>query len=64
MIIMVGRAHWARQSELRIDFESIFAVKDIAGMKMFFVEQDRFRDYDAFESVEMSFNYLNNADFV
>ena len=25
----------------RIDFESIFAVKDIAGMKMIFVEQDR-----------------------
>lgn len=48
----------------RIDFESIFAVKDIAGMKMIFVEQDRFRDFDPFESVEMSFNYLNNADFV
>ncbi len=48
----------------RIDFESIFAIKKTAGMKMFFVEQDRFRDYDPFESVEMSFNYLNNADFV
>jgi len=48
----------------RIDFESIFAVKDTAGMKMFFVEQDRFREYDPFESVEMSFNYLNNASFV
>ncbi|MCD6354243.1 MAG: sugar phosphate isomerase/epimerase [Prolixibacteraceae bacterium] len=48
----------------RIDFKSIFAQKEIAGMKMFFVEQDSFRDYDAFESVEMSFNYLNNADFI
>jgi sugar phosphate isomerase/epimerase len=48
----------------RIDFEGIFKVKDIAGMKMHFVEQDRFRDLDAFESVEMSYNYLKNAPFV
>ncbi|NOR75342.1 MAG: TIM barrel protein [Draconibacterium sp.] len=48
----------------RIDFESIFAVKETAGMKMFFVEQDRFKELDPFESVEMSFNYLNNASFV
>ncbi len=48
----------------RIDFKSIFGVKDTAGMKMFFVEQDRFKDLDPFESVEMSFNYLNNASFV
>ncbi|MDD4756742.1 MAG: hypothetical protein PHG29_11740, partial [Prolixibacteraceae bacterium] len=48
----------------RIDFESIFAVKETAGMKMFFVEQDRFRDLDPLESVELSFNYLKNAPFV
>lgn len=48
----------------RIDFESIFAIRDIAGMKMFFVEQDRFKDLDPMESVEMSFNYLKNASFV
>ncbi len=48
----------------RIDYARIFAEKNTAGMKMFFVEQDRFRDYDAMESVEMSFNYLNNAKFV
>jgi sugar phosphate isomerase/epimerase len=48
----------------RIDFERIFNAKNTAGMKMFFVEQDRFRDYDPFESVEISFNYLNNASFV
>ncbi len=48
----------------RIDFEGIFAAKETAGMKMFFVEQDRFRDLDPLESVELSFNYLNNAPFV
>ncbi len=48
----------------RIDFERIFAVKDIAGMKLLFVEQDRFRDYDPFDSVELSYNYLANASFV
>jgi len=48
----------------RIDFARIFAEKGTAGMKLFFVEQDRFRDYDTFESVEMSFNYLKNASFV
>ncbi len=48
----------------RIDFKRIFAEKDTAGMKMFFVEQDSFRDLDPFESVEASYNYLANADFV
>lgn len=48
----------------RIDFASIFAVKEIAGMKMFFVEQDRFKDLDPLESVEISYNYLKNATFV
>lgn len=48
----------------RIDFERIFAEKETAGMKYFFVEQDRFRDLDPFESVELSFNYLNQAKFV
>ena len=48
----------------RIDFERIFAEKATAGMEYFFVEQDRFRDLDPFESVEISFNYLNTAKFV
>ena len=48
----------------RIDFKRIFAEKDTAGIKMFFVEQDSFRDLDPFESVEKSYNYLHNADFV
>ncbi len=48
----------------RIDFRRIFAEKNTAGMKMFFVEQDSFRDLDPFESVEKSYDYLHNADFV
>ena len=48
----------------RIDFARIFAEKETAGMKMFFVEQDRFKDYDPMQSVEISFNYLKNASFV
>jgi sugar phosphate isomerase/epimerase len=48
----------------RINFESIFKIKETAGMKMFFVEQDSFRDYAPIESVKMSFNYLNNASFI
>ncbi|WP_299577083.1 TIM barrel protein [uncultured Sunxiuqinia sp.] len=48
----------------RIDFERIFAEKETAGMKYFFVEQDSFRDLDPFESVEISLNYLKQAKFV
>ena len=48
----------------RIDFKSIFEIKVVAGMKMFYVEQDRFRDLDPFESVEMSLNYIKNAPFI
>jgi sugar phosphate isomerase/epimerase len=48
----------------KIDFERIFAEKSTAGMKYFFVEQDRFRDLDPFESVEISYNYLKTAEFV
>jgi sugar phosphate isomerase/epimerase len=46
-----------------IDFERIFKVKDIAGMKLFFVEQDLSK-IDRFKSIKMSFDYLNNASFV
>lgn len=48
----------------RIDFASIFAEKGTAGMKYFFVEQDSFKDLDPMESIEMSYNYLNQAKFV
>ena len=48
----------------RIDFSSIFAEKKTAGMKYFFVEQDSFKDLDAFESIEMSYKYLSQAEFL
>ena len=48
----------------RIDFERIFAEKNTAGMKYFFVEQDGFRELDPFESIEISYKYLNEAKFV
>jgi len=46
-----------------VNFERVFKVRDTAGMKMFFVEQDRTK-IDRFKSIKMSFDYLNNADFV
>jgi sugar phosphate isomerase/epimerase len=46
-----------------IDFEPIFDVRDKAGMKYFFVEQDQSRR-NPFESIEMSFKHLNNAEYV
>lgn len=46
-----------------IDFKRIFEERDTAGMKKFFVEQDRSRR-DPFESIAMSLNYLNEAEFV
>jgi sugar phosphate isomerase/epimerase len=46
-----------------IDFKRIFEAKDIAGMKYFFVEQDESRS-TPFESIRMSYNYLQGADFV
>jgi sugar phosphate isomerase/epimerase len=46
-----------------IDFERIFAMRETAGMKMCFVEQDLSKG-DMFESVKMSFDYLTQAKFV
>lgn len=48
----------------RMDFAGIFAEKETAGMKYFFVEQDSFKDLDPMESVEMSFKYLSQATFL
>lgn len=48
----------------RIDFQAIFAEKETSGMKYFFVEQDSFKDMDPFESIEISYKYLNQANFV
>lgn len=46
-----------------IDFESIFAMREKAGMKMCFVEQDLSKR-DMFESVKMSFDYLAEAELL
>ncbi len=48
----------------RIDFAAIFAEKQTSGMKYFFVEQDSFKDLDAFESIETSYKYLSQAKFL
>ena len=42
-----------------IDFEKIFADKERAGMKYFYVEQESFK-IPPFESIAISYNYLNN----
>ena len=46
-----------------IDFERIFEARKTAGLKYFFVEQD-FTQKTPFESIEISFNYLNKATFI
>ena len=43
-----------------IDYQRIFNVKETAGMKYFFVEQDRTRDGNAMQAIETSFNNLKN----
>ena len=48
----------------RMDFAGIFADKETAGMKYFFVEQDSFKDLDPLESVEMSYKYLSQSKFL
>ncbi len=47
-----------------IDFKEIFAHKDLAQMKYFFVEIDECRNHSSLESVKISFDYLNNCDFI
>ncbi len=46
-----------------IDFKRIFDAKDTAGLKYFFVEQDQSRR-TPFESIQMSYDYLQKAEFV
>lgn len=46
-----------------MDFKPIFNERETAGMKYFFVEQDESRQ-EPIESIRMSFNYLNNAEYV
>jgi sugar phosphate isomerase/epimerase len=47
-----------------IDFKRIFAEKNTAGMKLFFVEQDRFRDMTPLDSITNSYKYLSSASFL
>lgn len=46
-----------------MNFERIFKARETAGMKYFFVEQDQSRR-NPLESIKISFDYLNSADFV
>ena len=46
-----------------IDFQRIFRYKEIAGFKHFFVEQDTCKR-PPLESIKMSYDYLNNAEFI
>jgi sugar phosphate isomerase/epimerase len=43
-----------------IDFERIFAAREKAGMKYFFVEQDSTRTYAPMEAIEISYDNLAN----
>ena len=47
----------------KMDFESSFAHAEIAGLDYIIVEVERY-DYDPLESVRLSLEYLQNADFV
>ena len=42
-----------------IDYEALFGMASVSGMKEFFVEQDTIRG-DVFESVQTSYNYINS----
>lgn len=46
-----------------VDFEAIFASEDPSDMKYYFVELDVSKR-PALESIKISFDYLNKADFV
>jgi len=48
-----------------MDFRRIFEARETSGMKYFFVEQDATKDgVSPLDTIEVSWNYLNNADFV
>ena len=58
-------SHFAPVGKGKIDFEKIFEARETSGMKYFFVEQDATREgVSPFDTIEVSWNYLNNADFV
>jgi len=58
-------SHFAPVGKGKIDFKKIFEARETSGMKYFFVEQDATREgVSPFDTIEISWNYLNNADFV
>lgn len=46
-----------------IDFGKIFHLKDQAGMKYYFVEEDTCKDYTPLESIKISIDYLKKKNF-
>jgi sugar phosphate isomerase/epimerase len=54
---------FAEVGQGKIDFARIFEQENTAGMKYFFVEQDSSRR-DPMESIRMSYNYLQDANFL
>ena len=44
----------------KIDFVELFTHSEEAGLKYYFVEQDSFTEHKPFESIELSFKYLNS----
>ena len=46
-----------------IDFKSIFAAKEKAGLKQFFVEQDTCYERQPLESIQMSWDYLKDKEW-
>ncbi len=47
-----------------INFQQLFAAKEKAGLKHFFVEQDQCAPLKPIESVTISYNYLKNKNFI
>ncbi len=47
-----------------VDFKRIFDNKNKSGMKFYFVEVEGSKKFDQIQSVKISFDYLNNSDFV
>jgi sugar phosphate isomerase/epimerase len=57
--------HFAPVGKGKIDFEKIFNARETSGMKYFFVEQDATREgVSPLDTMKVSWDYLNNADFV
>jgi sugar phosphate isomerase/epimerase len=57
--------HFAPVGKGKIDFKKIFDARETSGMKYFFVEQDATREgVSPLDTMKVSWDYLNNADFV